>query len=1033
MCARILRLAAVLLLVAGVAQAQTSYLHFESGPVRPIVLSDDGSRLYVTNISDNRLEIYFVSQFGVLTHLHSVPVGMEPVAVAQNGDEVWVVNHLSDSVSIVDTSLDPPVVTRTLLVGDEPRDIVFAGSGTGRAFISTAHRGQHRTDGTIAGVTGAGDPQLTTPGVGRADVWVFDAANPGAAYGGTPDEILSFFGDTPRALATDGSKVWVAVFHSGNQTTTVSEGAVCDGFTGAGSCTVDGGLSPGGNPGPIDNHQNITAPETGLIVQFDEASGEWRDELNRDWTPQVRFDLPDNDVFAFDADTLATTNTYDHVGTILFNMVVNPSSGNVYVSNGDSQNLTRFEGAGTHGGSTVQGNLAQYGISVLSGASTVDTRHLNKHINYSLLPAPAGTKNHSVATPLDMVTNSLGTKLYVAGFGSDIVAVYDVATLENDTFDPTVQSAQHIAVSGGGPSGLAFLETANRMFVYNRYTNSISTLNTFAGVEIGSTPLPHNPEPSTVTDGRRMLYDAFKTSSNGEASCSSCHVFGDLDSLAWDLGDPDGDVTQNVMPLTPAPILFGQNGGAADDEFHPMKGPMTTQTLRGMQNSGGMHWRGDRVDGFFGQDVPYSTGGGTDRGDESLNFDNFIVAFPGLVGGATPATDVNLQADMFDFTDFALEIQLPPNPIRNLNNSDTASQAAGRSLYFGRNTDIVTDCNGCHNLDPANGFFGTGGLTSFENETQMMKVAHLRNQYQKVGMFGMPNVPFNIAGDGSHQGPQIRGFGFLHDGSTDTVFRFFSATVFNNLPGIFGFANAGERRDMEDFMLAFDSDLAPIVGQQITDDGSANIDMVLRVNLLEARAGAAFTSKILGGAVTECDVIAKANVGGELRGYVYDPGPNTYTPDRQGEPALTEAQMEAIADVAGQYVTYTCAPPGSGVRMGIDRDLDGRLDHDEIDDGTDPGNAGSIVGACNDGIDNDGDGSIDLADSGCANAGSSIENPQCSDGVDNDSDGQVDGGDAKCQNDADNDEKNNPGCGLGFEAALALLPLMALRRRRPRA
>ncbi|MDJ0789996.1 MAG: hypothetical protein QNK05_24630, partial [Myxococcota bacterium] len=63
MCARILRLAAVLLLVAGVAQAQTSYLHFESGPVRPIVLSDDGSRLYVTNISDNRLEIYFVSQF----------------------------------------------------------------------------------------------------------------------------------------------------------------------------------------------------------------------------------------------------------------------------------------------------------------------------------------------------------------------------------------------------------------------------------------------------------------------------------------------------------------------------------------------------------------------------------------------------------------------------------------------------------------------------------------------------------------------------------------------------------------------------------------------------------------------------------------------------------------------------------------------------------------------------------------------------------------------------------------------------------
>ena len=50
------------------------------------------------------------------------------VAVAvRNDGEVWVVNHLSDSISIVNTAANPPRVTRTLLVGDEPRDIVFAG------------------------------------------------------------------------------------------------------------------------------------------------------------------------------------------------------------------------------------------------------------------------------------------------------------------------------------------------------------------------------------------------------------------------------------------------------------------------------------------------------------------------------------------------------------------------------------------------------------------------------------------------------------------------------------------------------------------------------------------------------------------------------------------------------------------------------------------------------------------------------------------------------------------------------------------
>ena len=79
---------------------------------------------------------------------------------------------------------------------------------------------------------GAGDPQLTTPGVPRADVWVFDPANLGTTLGGTPLQIMSFFTDTPRALAVspDGNTVYVAGFKTGNQTTTVQQGRVCTGF-----------------------------------------------------------------------------------------------------------------------------------------------------------------------------------------------------------------------------------------------------------------------------------------------------------------------------------------------------------------------------------------------------------------------------------------------------------------------------------------------------------------------------------------------------------------------------------------------------------------------------------------------------------------------------------------------------------------------------------------------------------------------------------------------------------------------------------
>ena len=56
------------------------------------------------------------------------------------------------------------------------------------------------------------------------------------------------------------------------------------------------------------------------------------------------------------------------------------------------------------------------------------------------------------------------------------------------------------------------------------------------------------------------------TGSNGEASCSSCHIFGDMDDLGWDLGNPDDDAVVNGNPFR---VGVGQ-------PFHPMKGPMTT-------------------------------------------------------------------------------------------------------------------------------------------------------------------------------------------------------------------------------------------------------------------------------------------------------------------------------------------------------------------------------------------------------------------------------------------------------------------------
>src|ERR1700733_2905913 len=179
-------------LLAGPAPAQSSgppdFIEFESGQVRPLAMSADHTTLFAVNTPNGTLEVFQIGG-GSLAQTAHVPVGMEPVAVAvRSPTEIWVVNHLSRSISIV-SLVGTPHVVRTLLVGDEPRDIVFAGT-KGYAFITTAHRGQQRSDPSIANVPGAGDPELTTPGVARADVWVFDPNNLGTAFGGTPQAIL---------------------------------------------------------------------------------------------------------------------------------------------------------------------------------------------------------------------------------------------------------------------------------------------------------------------------------------------------------------------------------------------------------------------------------------------------------------------------------------------------------------------------------------------------------------------------------------------------------------------------------------------------------------------------------------------------------------------------------------------------------------------------------------------------------------------------------------------------------------------------
>ena len=382
---------------------------------------------------------------------------------------------------------------------------------------------------------------------------------------------------------------------------------------------------------------------------------------------------------------------------------------------------------------------------------------------------------------------------------------------------------------------------------------------------------------------------------------------------------------------------------------------MLTMSLRGMATHGALHSRGDRANGFFGVDACAPNPNGSPC-DEDLSFRNFIVAFPGLVGRDGQIS----AADMQKFANFALALRMPPSPIRNLDNSLTTGQQQGLDLWttidadtFNNNATTNT-CNDCHAIDPARGFFGSHSLKSRAADPQNFKIPSLRHMYQKVGMFGP------TTGVATNFGNQVRGWGFSHDGSIDTMQVFLDAPwASRNSPSSPSLRQ--QKTDLEAFMLAFPSDLAPIVGQQITLTASNGTAVGPRIDLLIARAGAAFTSLILGGVVTECDLIVKGTVGGAPRGWKRLSS-GLFQDDH--DDTISDASLRALAATEGP-LTYTCTPPGSGTRMGIDRDEDTVLDGldncpavdnlDQLD--TDADLAGNVCDA-----DDDNDGLLDTVE-----------------------------------------------------------------------
>ncbi len=885
--------------------APLPFVNFETPPVSPMALSPDGGTLLVTNLADARLEIFSLAT-GTPVWVDSVFTGIDPVSVRFRGDaEAWVVNHVSDSVSVVD--LGTRRVRATLPTQDEPCDVVFAGSPL-RAFVSCSQ----------ANV-----------------VQVFDPADLSAA-----PQTVAIDAEDPRALAVspDGLRVYAAVFESGNGTTVLGGGIA----TGPGSpagffppnvvsdpATPHGGVNPAPNAGAFFDPPLAPLlpppPRVSLIVRKD-AAGAWRDDVGANWTPfvsganaaasgrRVGWDLPDRDVAVIDTATLGVSYV-PRLMNLCMDLAVDSSSGNVYVVGTDATNEKRFEPAIS--GRFLRVVLARVNPAAPATPTIVD---LNPHLTYATSSVAPALRAQSLGDPRAVVVDGAAGRVYVAGMGSDNLVVLDLAGARTGSTSPVAL--------GRGPAGLALDKPRGRLYAWNRFEGSLSVVDTATRSEVARVPF-FDPTPPAIRDGRPTLYDTHAHSGLGHLACGSCHVDARIDRLGWDLGDPSGAVKpfdQNCFTALIRPC----------EDFHPMKGPMTTQTLQDIVGHEPFHWRGDR-DGL----------------------EEFAGAFASLQGGDGPPS----PAEMAAFKAFLATIALPPNPFRGPDNALPASlplpghfttgrfgpagqplpagnPQRGLLLYRTANLDgglPGAQCVTCHTLPTGMGSdmallgttplpLGPNGehhlaLVSVDGGTNVsMKVPQLRNLYDKVGC-------------DLTQLSNRAGFGFLHDGSVDSLARFVAEPLFS-------VASDQDVADLVAFLLAFAGSDLPVgtpgslteplgptgrdshaaVGRQVTL-AAPGLPALLSTLLAEAQAG-------------RIDLVVKARLAGEARGWVYDRATSTLLSDRDGE-AVTPAALRALAAAGGEQ-TWTAVPRGVGLRLGRDRDGDGFGDRTELDAGKSP-------------------------------------------------------------------------------------------------
>jgi YVTN family beta-propeller protein len=470
----------------------TGHPAFLSPHVNPIAISD--GLVFVANTPADTVDVIDASRRRIVARIR---VGIDPVSVAvrPDGREVWVANHVSDSVSVIDADPKSPTFLQILDTVqdfdpktratrfDEPVGIAFASDA--KAYVALSSENQ------IAVVDVSSRAVIR-----RLDIPAQD----------------------PRAIAVRNGRLYVIPFESNNQTQ----------LSGGAADKIDGDLV------------TFDAWQHSIRVNNVLSLGHVVDIVKH---PRV----PDRDLFVFDTATDALVGTVDTLGTLLYGLAVD-SRGRAFIAQTDARNeVNGRSGTKKHGLAEMENR------AFLNRITRVDFRdgEAEPAVFFDLEPLPPqhAAEGMALATPFAIQISADDSTLVVTASGSDKLFTVDAATGE---------VLGRVAVDAV-PEGVALESSRRgapwRAWVLNAVANTVSIVDVSkpSRPRVLDTIFLEDPTHPIVKRGR-IAFETAAASTTKTFSCASCHPNGHTDQLLWVLATPVVTGGDQIMPRSTMPI-----------------------------------------------------------------------------------------------------------------------------------------------------------------------------------------------------------------------------------------------------------------------------------------------------------------------------------------------------------------------------------------------------------------------------------------------------------------------------------------------